>query len=74
MHPSAQVQDTGAKTCRDTVVKNHQVLFHAIEELGYRVAIETYEVHIDSYAFCEVAIRYLYQFNSIYLTYNMNNL
>ena len=77
--PSAQVQGTGSKTCQDTVVRNHHVLFHAIEELGYRVSIETYEVHIEAfYAFCEVTIRSLYEFNFILmhscLIYIMDNL
>lgn len=59
--PTAQVQGTGMRVCRDTVVMNHNVLFHLVEELGYRVAIETLEVHIEAfYRLCDVMIRSLY--------------
>ena len=47
---------------RDTLCKNTVVLQHAVEELGYRVCIDTLQVHIESfYELCHVAIGYLFQ-------------
>lgn len=53
--PPAQVQTTGKTVCRDTLVKNHTVLYHAVQELGFKVAVETLAVHIESfYTYCGV--------------------
>lgn len=49
VHPTAKVRQTGHAITRDTVCANDTVLLAAIQELGCKISVDSFEVHIQSF-------------------------
>ena len=46
---ASQVVSTGKKVTRETLSKNIMVIKQAVEELGYRVSVDTCALHVQAF-------------------------